>query len=64
MMHPIDQLDMSNPDVLMAVVSLFMKSHRDVSVIHVEKIMDGSAMKINIEITEGKTIYFDDKKTN
>lgn len=64
MMHPIDQLDMSNPDVLMAVVSMFMKLHRDVSVIHVEKIMDGSAMKINIEITEGKTIRFDDKKTN
>nr|DAP38498.1 MAG TPA: hypothetical protein [Caudoviricetes sp.] len=64
MMHPIDQLDMSNPDVLMAVVSMFMKLHRDVSMIHVEKIMDGSAMKINIEITEGKTIFLDDKKTN
>lgn len=63
-MHPIDQLDMSNPDVLMAVVSMFMKLHRDVSMIHVEKIMDGSAMKINIEITEGKTIFLDDKKTN
>lgn len=64
MMHPIDQLDMSNTDVLMAVVSMFMKLHRDVSMIHVEKIMDGSAMKINIEITEGKTIFLDDKKTN
>ena len=63
-MHPIDQLDMSNPDVLMAVVSMFMKLHRDVSMIHVEKIMDGSAMKINIEITEGKTIFLDNKKTN
>ena len=63
-MHPIDQLDKSNPDVLMAVITMFMKAHRDISAIHAEKFIEGSTVKVNIEITEGKTITFDDNKTN
>ena len=63
-MHPIDQLDMSSPDVLMAVITLFMKKHRDISAIHAEKYSEGSTIKVNIEITEGKTISFDDHRTN
>lgn len=63
-MHPIDQLDMSNPDVLMAVITMFMKAHRDISTIHAEKYVEGSTVKVDIEITEGKTVIFDDKRTN
>lgn len=64
MVNPIDQIDMSNPEVLMLVISMFMKTNRDVSMIHAEKVLDGSMTRVNIEITEGKSVFFDDKKTN
>lgn len=63
-MHPIDQLDTSNPDVLLSVITLFMKAHRDISAIHAEKYVEGSTIKVNIEITEGRTVVFNDKRTN
>lgn len=63
-MHPIDKLDTSNPGVLMAVITMFMKAHRDISTIHAEKFAEGSTIKVNIEITEGKTVTLDDQKMN